>query len=426
MNRELEAYLDGVHIGTVTMTGGGALGFRYADDYLTQPAPTPLSMSMPTERVEHKNRVVLPFLQGLLPDNAQALAAMAAAYRVSAASPFALLEHVGSDVAGALQLLPPGVPSPDAHDARRAPAPLDESMVAQMLRDTIEEYRDGRPVAARDGRFSLAGAQPKIALHALPDGRWGRPDDATPTTHILKPVSGEMRGIDVIEQLTMAAAKALGLSVAESSLAEFDGVRTLVATRYDRVEREGAWHRLHQEDLCQALAVSPAKKYQRREGGPGSGAFAGLLDAMPRLRDRMEAARDFFAGFVFNAVIAGTDAHAKNYSLMLDGESVRLAPLYDLASYAAYRRGDEQVQLAMSVNGEYRLDHLMTEDFVRAAARLRIPAAEARETVERMRSTALPAFEAARAELLGLSGDAADTADRLVAGVARLPLISRD
>lgn len=426
MTRELSAYLDGVLTGTFSMTGAGALGFRYDEKYRLSSTATPMSMSMPLQRADHKNRVALPFLQGLLPDNAQALSAIGSTYGVSANSPFALLEHVGADVAGALQLLPPETPSPDASCTRITARAVSESEIGRMLNDAIEEYRDGKPISAREGRFSLAGAQPKIALHALADGGWGLPQDAVPTTHILKPVSGEMRGIDVIEQLTMGAARELGLVTAESTLAEFGGIRTFISTRYDRELRDGIWHRLHQEDLCQALAVSPAKKYQRRDGGPGLAAFAGLLDAMPLIGDRAKAARAFFEGFVFNAVIAGTDAHAKNYSIMLDGEHVRLAPLYDLASYAAYRVGDESIQLAMNVNGEYRLDHLSTTDFVRAATRLRIPGPEARDVVDRMRTGALGAFERARSGLTALGTDGEATADRLLAGIAGLPLVEKN
>lgn len=423
MTRELSAYLDGVLTGTFSMTRAGTLGFRYDEEYRLSPTATPMSMSMPLQRADHKNRLVLPFLQGLLPDNAQALSAIGSTYGVSANSPFALLEHVGADVAGALQLLPPDAPSPDAFGTRITARAVSEAEIGRMLSDAIEEYRDGKPPSVRADRFSLAGAQPKIALHALAGGGWGLPQDAIPTTHILKPVSGEMRGIDVIEQLTMGAARELGLVTAASTLVEFGGIRTFVSTRCDRELRDGDWHRLHQEDLCQALGVSPAKKYQRRDGGPGLAAFAGLLDVMPLIGDRAEAARTFFEGFVFNAVVAGTDAHAKNYSIMLDGERVRLAPLYDLASYAAYRVGNRSIQLAMNVNGEYRIDHLGTEDFVRAATRLRIPRPEARDIVDRMRTRALAAFERAREDLGILGAEAEATADRLLEGIAGLPLI---
>lgn len=425
MNRELDAHLDGVHIGTTSMTAGGALGFRYSEQYVAGGDPTPISMSMPLDRLEHKNRVVLPFLQGLLPDNAQALASMATAFGVSAASPFALLEHVGKDVAGALQFTARGVPAPDTTQTRTDVDPLTEAEIALMLTDAMYEYRDGRPISRREGRFSLAGAQPKIALHRFDDGGWGLPRDATPTTHIFKPVSEELRRIDVIEQLTMMAAAELGLTTAQSEIVEIGGIRTSVTTRYDRENSPSGWRRLHQEDLCQALGVSPAKKYQRLDGGPGVAAVADLLEQMPVLGDRRNVALSFFTAFVFNAVVAGTDAHAKNYSLMLDGERVRLAPLYDLASYATYRIGDESVQLAMNANGKYKIDLIGTDDLVRAGMRLRIGAKEARDVVDRLRGTSLTAFERARM-YFGEHGDEADeVADRLVEGIGALPLVDK-
>ncbi|WP_382308900.1 HipA domain-containing protein [Herbiconiux sp. UC225_62] len=424
MNRTLDVYLDGALTGAVTMSSGGTLTFRYADTHLDQSHPTPVSMSMPTERQEHPNRVVLPFIQGLLPDNAQALSAIATSFGVSAASPFAMIEKIGTDVAGALQFVPEGEAAPDATGARTGVRPLDETEIAELLREAIDEYSDGRPMRQRDSRFSLSGAQPKIALHALDADSWGVPVDATPTTHIFKPVTGAMRDIDVIEQITMSAARYLGLGVAESRLATFDGVRTFVTTRYDRVETGARWRRLHQEDLCQALAVPPAKKYQRTDGGPGAAAFAGLLQAIPVLDDRAAAARAFFRGFVFNVVAAGTDAHAKNYSIMLDGERVRLAPLYDLASYAAYASPGESIQLPMHVNGKYRLDAISSADLVKVGTKLRLPSSEASEIVESLRDEVVAAFSAAGDEFLAeaSSSEVEGVAQRLVTGVAALPL----
>ncbi|WP_164937065.1 HipA domain-containing protein [Bradyrhizobium vignae] len=42
----------------------------------------------------------------------------------------------------------------------------------------------------------------------------------------------------------------------------------MVVTRYDReIDKDGVVKRFHQEDMCQALGVHPAVKYQS-EGGP--------------------------------------------------------------------------------------------------------------------------------------------------------------
>lgn len=423
MSRVLDVYLDGAALGTVRMSDAGSVSFIYDEDYRRSAEPTPLSMSMPLARAEHKNRVVLAYLQGLLPDNAQALSSMATTYGVSAASPFALLEHMGRDVAGALQLVPEGTPAPDAIDSHVAVEVVDEQQIGALLENAIEEYRTGKPMERREGRFSLAGAQPKIALHSLGDGRWGVPRGSTPTTHIFKPAAEELSRVDVVEQITMEAARQLGLGTAESRLEEFAGVRTLVSTRYDRVEVHGQWRRRHQEDLCQALGVPPTKKYQRIDGGPGLAAVAGLLDSVPVLRDRRAAAVAFFSGFVFNAIVAGTDAHAKNYSLILEGEGVRLAPLYDLASYAPYWGGDKPIELAMNVNGKYRLDSISSEDLVRAGMKLRLGRSEATEIVLRLRDGAAGAFVRARDLFAGQGKEAEDMADRVVTEVAQLPLV---
>jgi len=58
-------------------------------------------------------------------------------------------------------------------------------------------------------------------------------------------------------------------------------------------------------------------------------------------------------------LIAGTDAHAKNYSLLLSGPQVRLAPLYDVASILPYDEFDlRKVKLAMKIGGEYKLSQI--------------------------------------------------------------------
>lgn len=117
------------------------------------------------------------------------------------------------DVAGAVQLLPPGYPSSDHADSPSRFEPLSDDQVEQLLAAVVDEYRDGRPHPDTAQRFSLAGAQPKIALHRGPAG-WARPLGSTPTTHILKPTPGTYRRLDLVEHLTMRAATHLGLTVA--------------------------------------------------------------------------------------------------------------------------------------------------------------------------------------------------------------------
>src|SRR5262245_27411873 len=86
----------------------GQLSFRYSDDWRAESrSHFPLSLSMPMTNPEHHNRVVAPYLSNLLPDNVEILRRWRARHGVRSASPFALLEHVGEDCAGAIQYVRP-------------------------------------------------------------------------------------------------------------------------------------------------------------------------------------------------------------------------------------------------------------------------------------------------------------------------------
>jgi serine/threonine-protein kinase HipA len=136
-------------------------------------------------------------------------------------------------------------------------------------------------------------------------------------------------------------------------LAEFVGRRAVVVTRYDRVKTNAGWRRVHQEDMCQTLGVAPARKYQS-DGGPSPAAIASLLRRAMPARTAEAAVRQFADALVWNWIIGGTDAHAKNYSLLLSGSQVRLAPLYDIASALPYAH-ERKLTLAMKFGGDYRL-----------------------------------------------------------------------
>ena len=61
----------------------------------------------------------------------------------------------------------------------------------------------------------------------------------------------------------------------------------------------------------------------------------------------------------FNFVTGGSDAHAKNYGLLLATQGrFRLAPLYDVISVLPYMNGPKDGRLAMSIDGRYRFDQI--------------------------------------------------------------------
>jgi serine/threonine-protein kinase HipA len=379
---ELLALLDGREVGTVRHVRG-RLSFTYSDSWRGAPGAYPLSLSMPLAAAEHPHAAIETSLWGLLPDNELILSRWAKSFHVSARNAFALIGHVGEDCAGAVQFV-----TPERRDKLMSAPPaetqwLTEADVARRLRALQADVSAWR--APRDaGRFSLAGAQPKTAL--LFDGqRWGVPSGRTPTTHILKPPTPGFDGHAENEHLCLSLARALGLPTANSEVRQFEDVTAIVVERYDRVRPADAKHihRAHQEDVCQALRVHPQIKYQN-EGGPGPKQIVGLL----RAHAQEEDISTFCDALILNWLIGGTDAHAKNYSLLIGGGGlVRLAPLYDVASILAYPDVDlQKAKLAMKIGGEYRLRDVGIADWRQLALELRLDGDALAERVRGMAS----------------------------------------
>lgn len=349
---ELVTLLGGKEVGRVHNDTRGRLTFIYDDQWRNDIEAYPLSLSMPIAAKEHGRAAVEAFLWGLLPDNEQVLARWAAKFQVSARNVFALISHVGEDCAGAVQFV-----TPERLEAIRSGKEdkvewLDESELAKRLRALREDHAAWR--LPRDtGQFSLAGAQPKTAL-LLQNDRWGIPSGRIPTTHILKPPTGHFDGHAENEHICLMLARNLGLPAAQSKVRRFKDEVAIVVERYDRQQKGNDIIRVHQEDTCQALGIMPTKKYQN-EGGPSAANIIELVRTYST--DRDTDLDTFVTALGFNWLIAGTDAHAKNYSLLLSGPDVRLAPLYDIASILPYEEVDlRKAKLAMKIGGEYKVE----------------------------------------------------------------------
>lgn len=357
-------------VGTITQDERGELRFSYDPAYRADEASHPLSLSMPLAASDHDDSVVSAFLWGLLPDNEIVLERWARRFHVSARNPFALLSHVGEECAGAAQFV-----RPERVDSLLTePDPpvewFDDAALAERLRVLCHDSSAGRRPSDR-GQFSLAGAQPKTAL-LRNDGRWGVPSGKMPTTHILKPATGEYAGHVENEHFCLALARRLGLRAARSTVGHFEDQVAIIVERYDRVVSSGgarySVQRVHQEDSCQALGVSPARKYQH-EGGPTPANLTQLIrDHSDQPSADIGVVVDALA---LNWLIAGTDAHAKNYSLLhAPGPRVRLAPLYGIASYLLYDSDPQRTRLAMKIGGEYRLRDIHRRQWEKLAIEL--------------------------------------------------------
>lgn len=83
-----------------------------------------------------------------------------------------------------------------------------------------------------------------------------------------------------------------------------------------------------------------------------------------------------FQALVFNYLIGGTDAHAKNYSLLLSQHrQVRLAPLYDISSALPYPQLQQRkIKMAMKIGSHYRWWDIRPGDWRQLAETLHLDA----------------------------------------------------
>ncbi len=391
MSRELLVLIEGKVAGSLVQDNHGAISFEYADSYQTTNDSTPLSISMPLVQKRHKGIKLANWLKNLLPDNEGVLSRWAIQYKVSPSNPFALLEHVGRDVAGAVQFVP----------MQNVANLQDGGLIPLTVRDIENRLKEleANPAAwtpsTRSGQFSLPGAQAKTALSFI-EGQWSEPWGSEPTTHIIKPPSRIWPHQEINEHLSLETSRLIGIPTADSEIMTFGTKRALVVSRYDRLFTEsGDIRRIHQEDLCQALGLSSTMKYEADHGsGPGPG-VSKIIDLIRKIMGPMEAAsaiKTFIQALAYAWVIGGTDAHAKNYAMLLSGSNLRLAPLYDLNSILPYEVAEvrnlpqgqtsfHDSSLAMRIGSHRKIREVTGQDWLELAKTNSLDPEEVRASV---------------------------------------------
>ena len=353
----LAVVLYGRPIATVEQTSHGQRRLEYLPD----PGPTPLSLSMPLNQHAHTHRTIDPYLLGLLPDREEVRISMGQEFGINGRNPFLLLTRIGLDCAGAVQFCDPDIM--DRVLAREGSLePLTEAQIGAHI--AALSANSERSWVASNERWSLAGAQAKFALHRAASGDWAEAHGATPTTHIIKPGIADLADQALNEHVCMDAARRVGLRSARSEYTEFDGRPAIVVERYDRRRASGSDDvvRIHQEDMCQALSVLPDRKYES-DGGPSASRILSLLG----VHSGTDAKYQFVQFLAYNYLIGGSDAHAKNFSLLMVGDQVRLAPLYDVASAFPYE--DMSQELTMAVSGERRFGRVSDQHWASLAGK---------------------------------------------------------
>jgi serine/threonine-protein kinase HipA len=375
--KHLGVWLDDLRVAELQRAGPG-IRCHYTEEALARwPLNSPLlSCSLP---LDSRPADALPFCVGLLPEG-QALQVLAEQAGLPVNDVFGLLARYGRDVAGALVVVP-GDEEPDPGEF--GAEPYDGEALAAAVAE-LDDYPLG---AHEDSELSLAGIQDKLLLVRLPDGSWGRPTGGRPSTHILKRDDLRYPGLVEAEAHCLMLARAAGLTAIDVDLTELASYSCVIVSRYDREVDGEEVRRIHQEDLCQALAIDPRMsrgraKYERA-GGPSLRQAAQLLDTYA---DEPAAELDRLVAVVaFTVLIGNADAHGKNLSLLhRDGERIALAPLYDTVPTLLWPR--LRTEAAMSIGAQPVLSDVGIAEIVREAGRWPHPADRAdqvaRETIE--------------------------------------------
>lgn len=350
MKKSLDVFLHSDLVGELLQDENGRLSFTYDEKWLSKPPPLLFSHSLPYRKEPFDDRECKGFFAGILPDEGKR-EIIARNLGISAKNDFSMLEQIGGECAGAVTFVPAGQGLPERNYSYR---PLTDEALAKILRELPR-----RPLlAGEDGmRLSLAGAQDKIAVQVRGE-KISLPLGGAPSTHILKPAIDRFEGIVFNEAYCMKLASALGLTTAKVEIGHVENIDYLLVERYDRTQGMTPhglhFERLHQEDFCQALNVSPDHKYQA-EGGPS------LKQSFDLVREISQSPvidlRRLLDAVIFNFLIGNHDAHGKNFSFtyglgsLITGEHRQLAPLYDLLCTVYYPELAQK--MAMKIGGEY-------------------------------------------------------------------------
>lgn len=362
----LQVFLYGKLAGTVYRNQeAGEIQFEYDAGYLKDEGAIALSRRLPLKEGPSARRAMGMWLDGLLPEG-ERRDRIAAQAVVSRMSTYEMLEFIGRECAGAVEIVPQG----QKLNAWKTPV-LEEDL--ERMIDALDTAPLGP--AKKEARLSLAGAQLKFGLVEEPGGEWYWPVGGYPSTHIVKPEPKRFPGLVDNEHSCMEIARRSGLPAAKTRKERFGQHRVLVVTRFDRTPQG---ERIHQEDFAQALGTR--RKYQS-DGGPG-------------LREYF--ARSGVGGWelwdqvMFAWLVGDEDKHAKNFSIQYpkDGGE-RLAPIYDAICTLVYpelARG-----MAWKIGNTYRVDEVTRKGLLVEARKCGLDPEEALRRActlsERMRET---------------------------------------
>lgn len=360
----LDVALNDMKVGTIVRTPGDFNVFSFEDSYRATGGFPVLSLSFRAasgglrKNPKPVARALPAFFANLLPeDKLRDAMEKHHAGSVRAGNDFDLLVALGSDLPGAVRVVPT---------------------------DGATSRRDVVPARTPKARFSLAGVQMKLSVikNTGKGGGLTLPLGDAQGSYIAKFPSTSFPGVSENEYANLALAEAIGLDVPERELvepSEFEGIPNEFETLSDgkvllvkRFDRGPDGERIHIEDFAQVFGVYPSRKYE--------GAAYHDIAAALNIAISSAAAIEFVRRLALAAMTGNGDMHLKNWSLIYReaGEKPQLAPVYDVLSTIPYIPADA---MALSLAGERSFKALNVQRWKAFANRARLPEAAVLKTV---------------------------------------------
>jgi serine/threonine-protein kinase HipA len=340
----LDVHLYGERIGTLFPAGENDYRLAYSPEVVEKVGAgvSLLSNALPTRTEPYSAEATQAYVEGLLPDGMRRMK-IARELEVDASDDYALIAELGRDCAGAVTFMPKGAPV----------EPADSDTVAWLSDGELEELVTPPVSRLFDAgteqrmRFALGGVRHKLSLvREGTDGRWGWPEAGVPSTHVVKPETGEYPEFVANEMFCTSVVREVGLPVVSSEVETIAGRDCLVSKRFDRKGEGPVAARVHQESFCQALGCSRTNAEGEDVEGPGFAESAGLLKAVTGEGDPAILFRIAFC----NYILGNGDAHGENFAVLFHKTGMSLAPFYDIASTAVY---DEPLHVGMVIAEDY-------------------------------------------------------------------------
>ncbi len=329
--------LHGKIIGYLSQTTRGQIAFRFTESYLSMFDRPVLSQSFEDDLFRTyygKDRLLPSFFANLIPEHGALRDLIENNLGVSPGDDLALLEAVGRDLPGAVEIV-----SVDGDDLA-----VQEDLEIPAYVTDHEDVLKKEPGL----RFSLAGVQMKFSVLRDPD-RITLPASNQDGEWIVKLGSARFPFTVENEYAMMQWAMSAGFDVPECHLQDAKtvssslrkhtdfGDRVFVIRRYDR--RAGL--RIHQEDFAQVTNLRPELKYDHIKYEQCGGLIKQLLGD--------EAYYEFIRRLTFVIASGNADAHLKNWSfLYLDKQQPSLAPMYDQVCTIAWPEVSSELALKLA------------------------------------------------------------------------------